>query len=124
MGKKQLQYKVSEELELKADISKLPSSNEAELVKFLTSLELNFKTEKLNKSVGIDIDFSLYDLLVKVTKGYRPNKKDKNHFIKFIEFINKLESTGSQSEKLVFTQNKKFRLEYDDEFEIYKFMEI
>ncbi|WP_368246141.1 DNA phosphorothioation-dependent restriction protein DptF [Clostridium paraputrificum] len=129
VGKKQLQYKVSEELELKADISKLPSSNEAELVKFLTSLELNFKTEKLNKSVGIDIDFSLYDLLVKVTKGYRPNKKDKNHFIKFIEFINKLESTGSQSEKLVFTQknreeNKKFRLEYDDEFEIYKFMEI
>ena len=36
---------------------------------------------------------------------------------------------GSQKSELIFTeknreQNKKFRLEYDDEFEIYRFMEI
>ena len=43
--------------------------------------------------------------------------------------MNKIEVSGSQNSQLVFTEknrkdNKKFRLEYDEEFEIYKFMEI
>ena len=43
--------------------------------------------------------------------------------------MNKVESAGSQNEELIFTEknrdnNKKFKLEYDDEFEIYRFMEI
>lgn len=129
IGKSQIKYKVSEELELKADTRNLPINSENELIKFLTTMKINYKNEKLDKSCGIDIDFSLYELLNKVTKGYRPNRKDKNHFIKFIEFINKLEGIGSQDEQLVFTEknreeNKKFRLEYDDEFEIYRFVEI
>lgn len=129
IGQNQMRYKVSEEIELKADISNLQTMKDTNLKKFLTSMELKYKSEKFEKSSSIDIDFSLYNLLNKVTKGYRPNKKDKNSFIKFIEFINRIEATGSQFEKLVFTEknrenNKKFRLEYDDEFEIYKFMEI
>lgn len=129
LGKNQIQYKVSEELELKADLTNLPNEQNDELIKFLTSMQLKYKSEKLDKSATVEIDFSLYELLIKVTRGYRPNKKDKNHFIKFIEFINKLESAGSQQEKLIFTEknrqsNKRFRLEYDDEFEIYKFVEI
>ena len=43
--------------------------------------------------------------------------------------MNKIEESGSQNSKLVFTEknrqaNKKFILEYDEGFEIYKFMEI
>ena len=129
LGKNQIKYKVSEELELKADTSNLPLNEESELIKFLNTMEIKYKGERLDKSCGIDIDFSLYELLNKVINGYRPNRKDKNHFIKFIEFINKLEESGSQDEQLIFTEknreeNKKFRLEYDDEFEIYRFVEI
>lgn len=129
MGKNQIKYKISEDLELKVDISNLPKSMESELKKFITVLKLKYKSEKLEKSYEIDIDFPLYKLLIQVINGYRPNKKDKNHFIKFIEFISKLEETGSQKEKLIFTEknrdvNRKYKLEYDNEFEFYRFVEI
>ena len=129
IGKNQIKYKVSEALELKADTTNLPSNKESRLDKFLTTIEIKYKGEGLDESCGIDIDYPLYELLIRVGKGYRPNKKDKNHFIKFIEFMNKIESAGSQKSQLTFTEknrdeNKKFRLEYDDEFEIYRFVEI
>ncbi|MCX0352521.1 DNA phosphorothioation-dependent restriction protein DptF, partial [Clostridium perfringens] len=129
IGKNQNKYKVSEEIEFKADISNLPSNKDNELIKFLNTMEIKFKSDSLENSETIDIDYSLYQLLKKVIKGYRPNKKDKNQFVKFIEFINKLEVAGSQNENLLFTEknrdnNKKYRLEYDDQFEIYRFVEI
>ncbi|EPY2309463.1 DNA phosphorothioation-dependent restriction protein DptF [Clostridium sporogenes] len=129
MGKNQIKYKVSEDLELKVDTSNLPKRDETDIKKFITTLKLKYKNEKLEKAYEIDVDFSLYQLLIQVINGYRPNKKDKNQFIKFIEFINKLEETGSQNEKLIFTEknrevNKKYKLEYDTEFEFYRFVEI
>ena len=129
IGKNQVKYKVSEELEIKADTTNLPSNKDNRLEKFLTTIEIKYRGEGLDKSYGIDIDFPLYELLVRVGNGYRPNKKDKNHFIKFIEFINKIEMAGSQKNQLTFTEknrekNKRYKLEYDEEFEIYKFMEI
>lgn len=129
MGKNQIKYKVSEDIELKVDTSNLRRNDELELKKFVAVMKLKYKSEKLNKSYEIDVDFSLYKLLLQVMDGYRPNKKDRNHFIKFIEFINKLSETGSQNEKLIFTEknrdiNKKYKLEYDNEFEFYRFVEI
>ncbi|MBS5126220.1 MAG: DNA phosphorothioation-dependent restriction protein DptF [Clostridium sp.] len=129
VAKNQIKYKVSEEIELKADVSNIPKNDEAELVKFLTTLKIKYKKEGTNDSNEIDLDYGLYDLLQKVINGYRPNKKDKNQFIKFIEFINRTEEMGSRDEKLVFTEknkdtNKKYKLEYNDEFEEYRFVEI
>ena len=129
VGKNQVKYKVSEELELKADASNLRNNKESELIKFLTEMDIRYKGDKLDRSCGIDVDYSLYELLIRVGNGYRPNKKDKNHFIKFIEFINKIECAGSQNSQLTFTEknreeNKKYRLEFDEEFEIYRFVEI
>lgn len=129
IGKNQIKYNVSEEIELKANTDNLPVNNETNLKKFISSLKMKYKSDKLDKSQEIDVDFRLYKLLMQVNNGYRPNKKDKNHFIKFIEFINKLEETGSQNEKLIFTEknrevNMKYKLEYDTEFECYRFVEI
>ncbi|WP_297712358.1 DNA phosphorothioation-dependent restriction protein DptF [Clostridium sp.] len=129
VGKNQVKYKVSEEIELKADASNLPDNKDSDIIKFLTEMDIRYKGDKLDRSCSIDIDYSLYELLIRVRNGYRPNKKDKNHFIKFIEFINKIECAGSQNSKLIFTEknreeNKKYRLEFDEEFEIYRFMEI
>jgi len=129
IGKNQIKYNVSEEIELKANTDNLPINNETNLNKFIFSLKMKYKSDKLDKSQEIDVDFGLYKLLMQVNNGYRPNKKDKNHFIKFIEFINKIEETGSQNEKLIFTEknrevNMKYKLEYDTEFECYRFVEI
>lgn len=129
IGKNQVKYKISEYLELKADASNLPINKENRLEKFLSTIEIKYRGEGLDISYGIEIDYPLYELLIRVGNGYRPNKKDKNHFIKFIEFINKIELAGSQKTELTFTEknrekNKSYKLEYDEEFEIYKFMEI
>lgn len=129
LGKNQIKYKVSEEIELKADVSNLPKNQDIELKKFLTTIKLSYKKDGMKESYDIDLDFALYDLLQKVVSGYRPNKKDKNHFIKFIEFINKIEEIGSKDEKLIFIEknkeeNKKYKLEYNDEFEEYRFVEM
>ena len=129
VGKTQVKYKVSEKLELKADTSSLPINKDSELIKFLTEMEIRYKGDNLDTSCSIDIDYSLYDLLIRGGNDYRPNKKDKNNFIKFIEFINKIECAGSQNNQLTFTEknreeNKKYRLEFDEEFEIYRFVEI
>lgn len=128
IGKNQIKYKVSEKIELKADTSNLPKNDENDLKKFIGNLKLKYKGENGEKSYEIDVDYTLYKLLVQVNSGYRPNKKDKNHFIKFIEFINKLEDTGSQNEEIIFTEknrenNKKYKLELD-EFNTYRFVEI
>lgn len=129
VGKNQVKYKISEELELKADVNNLPINKENELIKFLTEMRIKYKGNNLDECCEIDIDYPLYELLIRVSNGYRPNKKDKNHFIKFIEFINKIEGSGSQNNKLTFTEknkdkNRKYRLEFDEEFEIYRFVEI
>lgn len=129
IGRNQIKYKISEDIELKVDISNLPIDENTDLKKFITTPKLKYKSKKQDNSYEIDIDFSLYQLLLHVINGYRPNKKDKNHFIKFIEFINKLEETGSQNHNLIFTEknrnkNKKYKLEYDNEFDVYKFVEM
>lgn len=128
IGKNQIKYKVSEKIELKADTSNLPKNDENDLKKFIGNLKLKYRGKNGEKSYEIDVDYTLYKLLVQVNSGYRPNKKDKNHFIKFIEFINKLEDTGSQNEEIIFTEknrenNKKYKLELD-EFNTYRFVEI
>lgn len=129
MGKNQIKYKASEKIELKPDPSNLPKNDENDLKKFIGDLKLKFRGVNSDKSYEIDIDYTLYKLLLQVNKGYRPNKKDKNHFIKFIEFINRLEEAGSQNEEIIFTEknreiNKQFKLEFDEEFETYRFVEI
>ncbi|GAA0121955.1 hypothetical protein UT300018_12710 [Clostridium faecium] len=129
MGKNQIKYKISEELQLKVDTSNLPKNDETDIKKFITTLKLRYKSQKFEKAYEIDVDFALYKLLMQIVNGYRPNKKDKNQFIKFVEFINRLEEIGSQNEKLIFTEknrdfNKRYKLEYDTEFESYRFVEI
>ncbi|MHC1682277.1 MAG: DNA phosphorothioation-dependent restriction protein DptF [Clostridiaceae bacterium] len=128
LGKNQLKYKISEEIETKADISNLPTSNMNELEKFIPNLKLKFKSEKNNTAYEIEIDFLLYKLLQQIRQGYRPNKKDKNYYIKFVEFINNLMELGSQKEKIIITEknkeiNKKYKLEYN-EFDEFVFVEM
>ena len=129
LGKKQIKYRISENINLKVDTSNLPKNNDTELNKFITTIKLKYRSEKTEQSYEIDLDYSLYKLLIQVNQGYRPNNKDKNHFIKFVEVVSKIEENGSQNEKLIFTEknrdiNKKYKLEYDKEFEFYRFVEM
>ena len=129
IGRNQTKYKISEKIQLKADTKNLRQNDESDLKKFIGTLTLQYRNVVTDKIYAIDIDYSLYKLLLQVNSGYRPNKKDKNHFINFIEFVSKLEDIGSQDKELVIVEknrekNKQYKLEFDDEFETYRFVEI
>ncbi|HEX9061088.1 MAG TPA: DNA phosphorothioation-dependent restriction protein DptF, partial [Clostridia bacterium] len=77
----------------------------------------------------LDIDYSLYCLLMDVNKGYRPNKNDKNTYINFVAFIEKILSLGYQDRELVFEHRvgeriSKYKMNYNKQFEQYSFVRL
>lgn len=129
IGKNQLNYKISEEINIRPDLSNLTVNNSVKLEKFLDNLRLMYKVENSDKSYVFEIDFDLYETLQKVLAGYRANKLDKAHYIKFVETLENIIALGSQKEKMFFTEknreeNKKYILEYDEDFGGFSFMEV
>ncbi|WP_052714317.1 DNA phosphorothioation-dependent restriction protein DptF [Paenibacillus dauci] len=133
IGQPQTQYYALQKLEIEPHVTRTTPVTENELYKFLTMMTLQFKVRNVsyvddNTIPSIDIDFSLYSLLIQIKNGYRPNKKDKFQFIKFVEFIDRLSNAGNQSEEIVFESKQfgkstKYRLKYDATFDQYSFME-
>lgn len=131
LGRNQTQYKISQKLSLSPNVSDLNINEDEELYKFIPYLILEFKRESGSKIYEINIDFSLYRLLIKVIEGYRPNKKDKSNYVNFVEFMEKALELGEQNKELFFEEKMgfannvgKYRLRYDDEFENYSFVEM
>jgi len=99
------------------------------LDKFLPNINLLFKNgnKETLAPLEISIDYSLYLLLNQVRNGYRPNKKDKQNFINFVEFMNKVLLLGDQDKELMFEQKfggelPRFKLSYDEDFKDFKFV--
>ncbi|MGM1050410.1 MAG: DNA phosphorothioation-dependent restriction protein DptF [Bacillota bacterium] len=134
IGQPQTQYYALQKLEIEPYVVRTNPIPDEELFKFLTMMKLQFKTKnssysEANSIAAIDIDFTLYSLLVRINNGYRPNKKDKFQFIKFVEFIETLSDFGNQNEEIVFESKQfgkatRYRLKYDETFDQYSFMEM
>lgn len=130
LSKQQLNYRVIQQLELVAHVSDLQIREEEELEKFIPLILLKFKKKgRENSIIEIPVDFSLYQLLLRVKGGYKANKKDKNNFINFVQFIEKVMAFGKQDKELIFKEKNcqdhdKFKLIYDEEFENYKFERV
>ena len=126
IGKNQMRYKISQRLSLSADLSNIKVNESQELLKFNPSLIIGYKNEDKNTSYKIDMDFNLYELLMRIKDGYRPNKNDKYNYINFVEFVNKIQKLGSQN-KEVYIEDKEglgtsnYRLVYNQEFEVFEF---
>ena len=129
IGKNQMRYKISQRLNLSADLSNIKVNESQELLKFNPSLIIGYKDEDKKISYKIDIDFNLYELLMRIKDGYRPNKNDKYNYINFVEFVNKIQKLGSQN-KEVYIEDKEglgtsnYRLVYNQEFEVFEFKNI
>ncbi|MCU9811670.1 DNA phosphorothioation-dependent restriction protein DptF [Paraclostridium sp. AKS81] len=126
IGRNQIRYKMSQRLNIKPDLSNLKINDSNELFKFNPNLTLIYKSEEQGKSYGIDIDFNLYELLMRVKNGYRPNKNDKYNYINFVEFINKIQKLGNQNKEIYIedrsgSKSSKYKLVYDEDFEEFKF---
>lgn len=128
IGQPQTHYYALQKLEIEPALERVEPLKEEILMKFLPMLTISFRP-KAGEPVEIDIDFSLYSLLIRIKDGYRPNKKDKFQFIKFVEFIDQLSSKGNDKNELFFESKKfgksqRYHLTYDDLFEQYFFREM
>lgn len=120
IGKKQLEYNVTQNILIRPDILLGNSSESAiELNEFGTNLIMGIKAENFNTSFKLDID--LYILLQNVIKGYSPNKLDRENHTNFQQTVDKITILSGQTKPINFEKvggsvKEKFQLTYDADF--------
>ncbi|MGG3563172.1 DNA phosphorothioation-dependent restriction protein DptF [Neobacillus rhizosphaerae] len=116
-------YRLAQKLNLKPTIAHLKSSANLELDTFKSSIVLAYHDGNPENTIYLDIDYPLYKLLTNVQQGYRPNKKDKEDAIKFVEFIEKLMSFGEKKKEMLvfFPRDNRFYTIKRDDFDSFVF---
>ncbi|MDM1377706.1 MULTISPECIES: DNA phosphorothioation-dependent restriction protein DptF [Myroides] len=89
MDNRQDQYRIFKDFDLvpKVDTG-IAELKESCLNRFTQDFVLSFEVNE--EIITLNIDYGLYVILRRVKEGYRPNRKDGNNYIYFVEAINKL----------------------------------
>lgn len=129
IGRNQGNYKISQKLSLQFCPEDVVIDLKMPLTKFSKSIELKFGVEGSSLIYKVDLDYSLFDLVLKMNKGFRPNKNDRSVHVKFSQFVNELIRQESNSKDLIFenfvgANIKKYKLSYYAGFGQYKFISI
>lgn len=80
--------------------------------------------ESNGETVKLELDYPLYELIQRLLMGYRPNKKDKEDAIKFVECIESILRENYGAKEVVFyhlSTNKHYVLNYTESFGTYEF---
>ena len=88
VGKRQTQFRVFKDFEVVPDVDLSKEKFESQINKFTQEFSLSFKINNGRDSVKIHVDFSLFKILKMISSGYRPNKKDNNNYVYFVNSIN------------------------------------
>lgn len=110
-------FRIAQYIDIKPSIDHLISNPDEVLSSFKQVLHLAFHGGNIEDRVYLEIDFPLYELLLKVQNGYCPNKKDEEDAIKFIEFLDQIMKFGKRDEELLVhipQENKLYKLSIDD----------
>lgn len=100
VGKKQTKYRVFKDFEITLDLQLNPKQNTTVLHKFTQEFTVAYKINKEKESLRIHVDYSLFKILKMVSKGYRPNKKDNNNFVYFVNAITTLTNQNNHKASL------------------------
>ena len=81
--------------------------------RFKTEIKIVFLLQSNNEQISLNVDYSLYESISKLLKGFRPSQSDKEDLINLDEFINDLLSKDSEKDLFVVSLNRdaKFSLE-------------
>ena len=90
VGKKQTQFRVFKDFEVLPDVDNSKEKFDVQINKFTQEFSLSFKINNETESIKIHVDFSLFKILKMISNGYRPNKKDNNNYVYFVNSINTL----------------------------------
>lgn len=130
-GRNQLKYTISQSIKIKPYTDNLKAIDKECLDSFSTDMTLYFinSNENDSKKYEIRIDYPLYELLVRIKDGYRPNKQDKNNFINFVDFVSNMIENSKEQELVKITEKigkelKKYELTYHENFGQFEFKEI
>ncbi|PXY40604.1 DNA phosphorothioation-dependent restriction protein DptF [Flavobacterium cheongpyeongense] len=88
VGKKQTQYRVFKDFEVIPNVNFVKEKKDTHIDKFTQEFSLSFKIDNENDTIKIHVDFSLFKILKMISKGYRPNKKDNNNYVYFVNSVN------------------------------------
>ena len=90
-----------------------PMNNMEKLQKFRPVVIIDFEDKDNQEVISLELDYSLYELIYKLSNGYIQTADDRNNHADFISFISKILRTGSSSESvLVVSENgQKAKLE-------------
>ena len=90
--------------------------------RFKTEIKIYFSTESSKEKVPLSVDFSLYEYIMKLYNGFKPNQSDKEDLIILNEFINTLLDKDTDKDLYVTSldSDKEFVFEYND-FGIFEF---
>jgi DNA phosphorothioation-dependent restriction protein DptF len=118
LNKPSEKYRLAQKLNLRPSIEHLKPSTKDILESFKSSIVIAYHDGNTENKIFLEIDYPLYSLLTKVQEGYRPNKKDEEDAIKFVEFIEKLMSFGEKKNEMLvhFPKDDKFYLIKRDDF--------
>lgn len=100
VGKKQTKYRVFKDFDPIPDLGLKPKNDATILHKFTQEFSLAYKINQEKESLRIHVDYSLFKTLKMVSKGYRPNKKDNNNFVYFVNAITTLTNQNNQKAPL------------------------
>jgi DNA phosphorothioation-dependent restriction protein DptF len=87
VGKKQTQFRVFKDFEVLPDVDMSKEKFDVQINKFTQEFRLSFKINNETESIKIHVDFSLFKILKMISNGYRPNKKDNNNYVYFVNSI-------------------------------------
>lgn len=100
LGNPQLDYRLSGEIRLSPALNPNILQNGTEVVKkFSLVLPFAFSFGK-NSHEQILIDYALFEIAHRITRGYRPNHADRSNFVTFCSFVDKIAADGELDRRL------------------------
>lgn len=72
-----------------------------ELNRFVNYIVVKFENENSDELISLVIDFSLYQLIKKLSNGYVQTSEDRNNHADFLTFIKKIKNAGSEPHKVI-----------------------
>lgn len=118
-------FKVSKYLKIKPSPDRWEIIvNDGELLnRFKTFIKVYFSVQPNIEKIELNVDYPLYAAIMKLNKGYKPNKKEKDDLILFEEFIDSLINQNPSNDLIVskIYSDLDFIFTYDAELDSFSF---
>ena len=126
VGKRQTRYRVFKDFEVYPEIGNIVPKQDDVIYKFVEEFTLKFKINNEIEPLKIHVDYSLFKILKTILFGYRPNKKDNNNYVYFVNLINKLINQNNDKASLYIDEVNigkavDYKFSKDIAFNTYKF---